>query len=136
MGDYLEHRYGRSVRGIVAALLWLGTLAILAGQIVAMGLVLNAVLGLPKWVGCLMGGAVMTAYFTAGGLLTSAWVNALQLVVELVVFAALLPVAMHSAGGWSPVAAARRSHPGWGRGRKRRVPRVNLSEELCLNSQH
>src|SRR5215218_3934610 len=43
VGDFLEHRYGRTVRGIVAALLWLGTLAILAGQIVAMGLVLNAV---------------------------------------------------------------------------------------------
>ena len=40
-GHLLEHRYGRTVRGIVAALLWLGTLAILAGQIVAMGLVLG-----------------------------------------------------------------------------------------------
>ena len=111
VGDYLEHRYGRKVRGIVAALLWLGTLAILAGQIVAMGLVLNAVLGLPKWVGCLLGGAAMTAYFTAGGLLTSAWVNAVQLVVELVVFAALLPLALSAAGGWTAMAAATPQNP-------------------------
>lgn len=111
VGDYLEHRYGRSVRGIVAALLWLGTIAILAGQIVAMGLVLNAVLGLPKWVGCLLGGAAMTAYFTAGGLLTSAWVNAVQLVVELVVFAALLPLALGAAGGWTAMTAAAPQNP-------------------------
>jgi SSS family solute:Na+ symporter len=104
VGDYLEHRYGRSVRGIVALLLWLGTLAILAGQLIAMGLVLNVVLGVPRYVGSLIGGAVMTTYFTAGGLLTSAWVNALQLAVELVVFAALLPAALSSAGGWSAVA--------------------------------
>ena len=84
VGDFLEYRYGRNVRGIVSSLLWVGTLAILAGQIIAMGLVLNAVLGLPRYVGCLLGGIVMTVYFTAGGLLTSAWVNALQLVLELV----------------------------------------------------
>ena len=48
----------------------------------------------------------MTAYFTAGGLLTSAWVNAVQLVVELLVFAALLPLALSAGGGWSAVVAA------------------------------
>ena len=105
MGDYLEHRYSRSVRGVVASLLWLGTLAILAGQLVAMGVVLHAVAGVPRYVGSVLGGVVMTAYFTAGGLLTSAWVNAVQLVVELLVFAVLLPVALSSAGGWSAVVA-------------------------------
>src|SRR3954465_7146772 len=44
VGDFLEFRSGRHVRGIVSSLLWVGTLAILAGQIIAMGLVLNAVL--------------------------------------------------------------------------------------------
>src|SRR6185437_11122558 len=36
VGDYLEHRYSPSVRTVVAALLWLGTLAILAGQIIGL----------------------------------------------------------------------------------------------------
>jgi SSS family solute:Na+ symporter len=106
VGDFLEYRYGGTVRGIVAALLWLGTLAILAGQLVAMGLVFNAVLGLPPELGSLIGGAVMTIYFTAGGLLTAAWVNAVQLVVELLVYAALVPVAVASAGGWSALTHA------------------------------
>jgi SSS family solute:Na+ symporter len=106
VGDYLEHRYSRSVRGVVAVLLWVGTLTILAGQLVAMGVVLHAVAGVPRYVGSILGGVVMTAYFTAGGLLTSAWVNAVQLVVELLVFAVLLPLALSAGGGWSAVVAA------------------------------
>jgi solute:Na+ symporter, SSS family len=101
VGDFLEFRYGGAVRGMVAALLWVGTLAILAGQLVAMGLVFSAVLGLRPEIGSLIGGTVMTVYFTAGGLLTAAWVNALQLVVELLVYAMLVPVAIASAGGWN-----------------------------------
>jgi len=41
----------------------------------------------------------MTIYFTAGGLLGSAWINTLQLVVMIVGFALALPVALSSAGG-------------------------------------
>jgi SSS family solute:Na+ symporter len=113
VGDFLEYRYGRTVRGIVAVLLWVGTLAILAGQLVAMGLVFNAVIGLRPEIGSLIGGAVMTIYFAAGGLLTAAWVNALQLAVELLVYAALVPVAIASAGGFSALTAAPGLPPGY-----------------------
>ena len=114
VGDYLELRYGASVRAIVAALLWLATLAILAGQLIAAAWVLEVVAGLPKWAGCLAAGAVMTAYFAAGGLLTSAWVNLVQLSVLLVGFAVALPVAVVGAGGWESVlAAAPPDRPDW-----------------------
>ena len=114
VGDYLELRYGASVRAIVAALLWLATLAILAGQLIAAAWVLEVVAGLPKWAGCLAAGAVMTAYFAAGGLLTSAWVNLVQLSVLLVGFAVALPVAIVGAGGWESVlAAAPPDRPDW-----------------------
>ncbi|MBK9408571.1 MAG: hypothetical protein IPN47_11095 [Gemmatimonadetes bacterium] len=103
VGDYLEQRYSTTVRVLVAALLWVGTLAILAGQLIAMSTLLTVVAGLPKWAGCVLGGVVMTAYFTAGGLLSSAWVNLLQLTVLLVGFAVALPVALASAGGWDAV---------------------------------
>ncbi|PYQ17406.1 MAG: sodium:solute symporter, partial [Acidobacteria bacterium] len=92
VGDFLEHRYGPGVRAAVSSLLWLATLAILAGQLIALARVLDVVAGVPKWAGCLAGGAVMTIYFTAGGLLTSAWVNMVQLVVMLAGFAIALPV--------------------------------------------
>ncbi len=101
MGDYLELRYGSSVRATIAILLWIGTLAILAGQLIAMAWILNVVAGVPKLFGCLIGGVVMTAYFAAGGLLTSAWVNLVQLVVLLTGLGLALPWALSSVGGWS-----------------------------------
>src|SRR5215467_3579343 len=32
LGDYLELRFNRAVRGLIALILWMGTLSILAGQ--------------------------------------------------------------------------------------------------------
>ena len=106
VGDFLELRYNRAIRGTVASLLWLGSLAILAGQLIALSWILNVVAGVPKWVGCLVGGAVMTTYFTAGGLLTSAWVNVVQLIVLLAGFAVALPVMLGAVNGLEGLRAA------------------------------
>lgn len=105
-GDYLEHRYGPTVRGIVAALIWFGTLSILAGQLIAGAAILNVVTGIPRWAGSLIGGTVMTIYFVAGGLLGTAWVNTLQLIVMLVGFLVALPVAVGSVGGLGALTAS------------------------------
>lgn len=106
VGDFLEVRYGPSVRGIVAALLWMASLAILAGQLIAFAWILEVVADVPKWAGCLIAGVVMTAYFTAGGLLSSVWVNLVQLIFLFVGFAIALPWALTAAGGWDPVLAS------------------------------
>ena len=106
VGDYLEHRYGRSVRAIVTSLLWIATPTALAAQLIALAKILEFVAGVPEWAGVLTGAVVMTAYFTAGGLLTSAWVNLVQLVVLTVGFAIAVPWALIAAGGWSAVVAA------------------------------
>ena len=113
VGDFLEHRYDRRVRATVAALLWVGTLAILAAQITAIGVVLNVVVGIPTWAGCAIGGFVVTVYFTAGGLLTSAWVNAVQLVVLLAGFVIVLPLAIGDVGGWTEVVERTRAIDGY-----------------------
>ncbi len=99
VGDYLEFRYDRRVRGLVALLLWFGSLAILAGQLIAIGLILNAVTGIGKPVGCLIGGAVTTIYFAAGGLHAAARVNALQLIIKLVGFGLALIYLLDKSGG-------------------------------------
>lgn len=105
-GEYLEHRYGPTVRGISVALVGLGALALLAGQLIAGAAILNVVTGAPRWLGALIGGGVMTIYFTAGGLLGSAWVNTVQLAVMLVGFAVALPAALASVGGLAPLTSA------------------------------
>lgn len=103
VGDYLEFRYSATVRGVVALLLWIGSTFILAGQLVAMGAILETVAGVPASVGCAVGGVVMTIYFAAGGLATSARVNVLQLTVKVAGFALALPLALAAAGGWGSV---------------------------------
>jgi SSS family solute:Na+ symporter len=100
LGDYLEWRYDWRVRAAATSMLWIGTLFILAGQLLALAFVLEAVAGWPRWVGCLTGGLVMTIYFTAGGMLSTIWVNLVQLVVLLVGFALALPFAFEAVGGW------------------------------------
>src|SRR5438876_6190728 len=79
VGDYLEFRYNAAVRGIIAALLWIGAVFILAGQLVAIGSILESVAHIPSTLGCIVGGLVITVYFAAGGLLTSVRVNVIQL---------------------------------------------------------
>ncbi len=106
LGDFLEWRYDWRVRLAITVLLWIGTLAILAGQLIALSWVLNAVAGWPKWAGCVAGGLVMIVYFTAGGLISSVWVNLVQLAVLLAGFLIALPLAIDAAGGLDAVKAA------------------------------
>ena len=106
VGDFLDDRFGRPVRGLIAALLWVATLMILAGQLIAISEILSVVAAIPKWLGCVIGGAVVSAYFVAGGLLSSAWVNMIQMSVKLTGFALAVPFGVAAIGGWSALAAA------------------------------
>ena len=104
IGDFLEDRYGQKVRVIIASLIWVGALFILAGQLLLGAAVFSVVAGLPKWAGVLIGGAAMTGYFSAGGLLSSVGVSAVQLVVKFTGFAIAIPILMKAAGGLGTIA--------------------------------
>ena len=106
VGDFLERRYGRAMRGLVASLIWLGTLTILAAQLLGVAAVLHVAGGFSLPAGCAIGALVTVSYFTAGGLLSSAWVNLVQLVVIAAGFAVAMPFAIYAAGGWDAMTAA------------------------------
>jgi len=97
-GDYLEFRYGATVRTIVAIVICIGSLALLAGQLIAGAAILNVITGAPRWLGACIGAGVMTIYFVSGGLIGSAWVNTVQLVVMMTGFAVALPVVLERVG--------------------------------------
>jgi solute:Na+ symporter, SSS family len=105
LGDFLEYRYSKAVKAVIAVLLWIGTLAILAGQIIAISWILEVVAGIPKWEGCVLGGLVATIYCSAGGLFTSALINRIELTVTMSGLLVSLPFALHSAGGWNSMVA-------------------------------
>ncbi|HWZ44547.1 MAG TPA: sodium:solute symporter family protein [Candidatus Saccharimonadales bacterium] len=100
MGDFLEWRYGKAVKAVIALLLWFGTLAILAGQLIAISWILNVVIGLPKWAGCAIGGAVAIVYCSAGGLMAAAFVNVIELTITMSGLLLAVPFALASVGGW------------------------------------
>ncbi len=106
VGDFLEWRFDRSVRVLISAVLWLGTLALLAGQLLAMAWAFEVIAGLPRVAGALIASLVLVLYFSGGGLLASSWVNLLQLVTLLVGFLLALPFAWSAAGGWPGMRAA------------------------------
>ena len=106
VGDYLESRYGRATRIVTATILLGGAPAILAGQIIAMGLVLQVIAGIPEFWGSLLGGAIATLYFAMGGLRSAAWVNSLQVVIKAAGFLIAVPWMINASGGWEAIAAA------------------------------
>lgn len=113
VGDYLEFRYGVAVRTLISALLWIGSVFILAGQLIAVSWILNVIAGVPKTMGCILAGLLITVYFASGGLLTSAYVNVVQLTVKLVGFAIAIPFALAASGGWDAIRALQPTPDYW-----------------------
>ena len=103
--DYLELRYGKPVKAIIAVLFWCGSLAILAGQLIAMSWILATVAGLPKMTSCVIGGMVAIVYTAAGGLVSSTFVNIFEIVVTMTGLLLAVPFALHSVGGWQQLQA-------------------------------
>lgn len=105
VGDFLEHHFGRTVRGLAAVIIWFGSLLVLCAQLDGVAAVLNIAAGVSHPTGCLIGATVMTAYFAAGGLASAARVNSIQLMVKLAGFALATPLVVAAAGGFDHVAA-------------------------------
>jgi len=101
--DFLEFRYGKTVKAMISVLFWCGALAILAAQLIAVSWILFTVANIPKWEGCLIGGIVAIVYCTAGGLMSSSFVNMFELAVTMSGLLLAVPFAIHALGGWSHV---------------------------------
>jgi solute:Na+ symporter, SSS family len=106
VGDYLALRYNERVRGIAALLIWLGSFSILSGQLIGCAIILQVLVGWPQWAGALAATLIVTAYFSAGGLLSSAWVNRIQDFVVVAGFAIAVPLAIALVGGWDALQSA------------------------------
>jgi SSS family solute:Na+ symporter len=106
VGDFLEWRFDRAVRVAIAAILWVGTLSLLAGQLLAMAWAFDVLTGAPRLVGVVVSAVILVAYFGRGGIQAAAVVNVFQLVTKLVGFALAVPFAWAAAGGWSGLRAA------------------------------
>lgn len=105
LGDYLDRRYSSEFRGIFSAMMAIGTLALFSGQLLGIAWILEVTAGVPKVTGVIVGAIVTTLYFAAGGLLSAAIVNIVELVVILAGFLIALPYIYSFVGGWSGLQA-------------------------------
>lgn len=101
LGDYLDKRYNQYFRLAIGAMMLVGTIALFAGQLIGIAWILEVVAGLPKMTGVIFGAIVISLYFAAGGLLSSAIVNLVELAVILLGFIVALPFALNHLGGLS-----------------------------------
>lgn len=99
LSDYLDARYSRAFSGIIAVMMAAGTLALFAGQLLGIAWILDVAAGIPKTHGVIIGAVVTTLYFAAGGLLSSAVVNIVEVAVILAGFIIAVPFALNYAGG-------------------------------------
>ena len=105
LGDYLDMRYGKVFRGFFSGMMAVGTLALFSGQLLGIAWILEVVAGVPKTAGVIAGAVVTTLYFAAGGLLSAAVVNIVELVVILAGFLVALPCIYGFVGGWEGLTA-------------------------------
>ena len=99
LSDYLDARYSKAFSGIISFMMAAGTLALFAGQLLCIAWILEVAAGIPKTNGVIIGAVVTTLYFAAGGLLSSAVVNIVEVAVILVGFIVAVPYALIYAGG-------------------------------------
>ena len=100
LGDYFEYRYNKNFRGLISLLMFIGTIAIFAGQLMGIAWILSAIADISKNWGILIGAIVIILYFRAGGLLSAAYVNMIEVFVKLAGFLIAIPFVLNFVGGW------------------------------------
>ena len=100
LGDYLEYRYNRYLRGLISLMMAIGTLAIFAGQLMGIGWILSVVADIDKTTIVLIASAVVVLYFCAGGFLSAVYANLIEACVKLIGFIVAVPLVLSFVGGF------------------------------------
>lgn len=102
----LERRYNPTARHASAAIMLVYALMIGATSTIAIGTVMQVLFGLPFWVSILVGGGIVVAYSTIGGMWSLTLTDIVQFLIMTVglVFI-LMPMSISDAGGWDALVA-------------------------------
>lgn len=105
LGDYFKVRYGKKIELVASAFLALPYAGYIAAQLVAMGLILNAVTGMVVWHGVVVSACVVTLYTYAGGMWAISITDFIQSVIIVLGLLVLAIVLASKAGGVGVVVA-------------------------------
>ncbi len=102
----LEKRYHPTARHVSALIMLVYALMIAATSSIAIGTVVNVLLGLPTWLSILIGGGVVVLYSTIGGMWSLTLTDIVQFMIMTVgIVFLLMPLSVHHAGGWDNLVA-------------------------------
>jgi len=99
LGDFFRVRYGNTTELIASLFLALPYIGYIAAQLVAMGLILNVVIGLPVWQGVVISSVVVTLYTYIGGMWAISVTDFFQSIIIIAGLIVLAFVLSEKAGG-------------------------------------
>lgn len=100
-GDIIRKYYGRAVERFSALVVCVSSLGVISAQLIALGHIMQTMLGIPfNYAVCMMG-AIMIAYSTFGGIKAVTMTDVLQFAILVVTIPILAQVALSNAGDFS-----------------------------------
>jgi SSS family transporter len=99
LGDYFRVRFGRKSEFIFSVFMIPSYFGYIAGQLVALGLILNVVIGLPVWQGVIISSLVVTLYTMIGGMWAVSITDFIQSIIIIGGLVTLAIVLSQKAGG-------------------------------------
>jgi solute:Na+ symporter, SSS family len=103
LGDYFKVRFGRRTEIVASVFMVPAYFGYTAGQLVALGLIANVVIGIPVWQGVVISAVVVTLYTYVGGMWAISITDFIQSIVIVVGLLILAFVLVNKAGGVSTV---------------------------------
>ncbi|WP_432168626.1 sodium:solute symporter [Streptomyces sp. bgisy031] len=105
VSEMLSLRYGDAVSVISGLVMWSYTLMLSVTATIAYATIFDALFGLPRTASIILGGTIVLAYSTLGGMWSITLTDMAQFVVKSIgIFLLLLPIAVVKAGGFSAMA--------------------------------
>ncbi len=104
VGDYFELKYGRLARELAVVSCLVYTIGILSAQMVAMGTVTNAILGVSYETALLIGASITIFYSTVGGIRAVVKTDVLQFTILVVGIGAAAAILVERNGGFAAMA--------------------------------
>lgn len=103
LGDFFEVRYSKKTELVASIFLAPPYVGYIAAQLVAMGLILNAVAGVEVWQGVIASALVVTFYTYVGGMWAISITDFIQSIIIIVGLVVLAVILSNKAGGVSNV---------------------------------
>lgn len=105
LGDYFKVRYGKATELTASVFLAPPYVGYIAAQLVAMGLILNVVTGLPTWQGIVISAVIVTLYTYVGGMWAISITDFIQSFIIIIGLLVLSVLLAQEAGGVGAVLA-------------------------------